>query len=129
MRRQPFAPTFQETKILNMSGKSGLQAERLYAVKEGHIEQRRVKMWEPFLCTMCLVEVHAGTCIKAFQNIYVSRESIDKERNNARTPGGTQSVSQMIAARCHLRLDLVVLLQASLQWRQVYDAEHHMCDF
>ncbi|KAK9839254.1 hypothetical protein WJX81_004479 [Elliptochloris bilobata] len=40
-----------------------------------------------------------GTCIKAFQNIYVSRESIDKERSNARAPGGAQSVSQMIAAR------------------------------
>jgi len=30
----------------------------------------------------------------------VSRESIDKERSNARAPGGAQSVSQMIAARC-----------------------------
>lgn len=71
--------------------------------------------------------IGAGTCIKAFQNIYVSRESIDKERNNARAPGGTQSVSQMIAARCHWRLDLVTLLQARMQCKQVYDAKHLRC--
>ena len=50
----------------------------------------------------------AGTCIKAFQNIYVSRESIDKERNNAKAPGGTQSVSQMIAARCERSSHLAI---------------------
>lgn len=66
----------------------------------------------------------AGTCIKAFQNIYVSRESIDKERNNARAPGGTQSVSQMIAARCHWRFHIAILLLAIVQCMQVYDAEH-----
>ena len=64
---------------------------------------------------MCVVGIGAGTCIKAFQNIYVSRESIDKERNNARAPGGTQSVSQMIASRCHWRLHPVILLQTNVQ--------------
>ena len=47
-------------------------------------------------------------CIRAFQNIYVSRESIDRERANAAngnaSGGEAPSVSQMIAARCELFL-------------------------
>ena len=76
---------------------------------------------------MCVIDTGAGTCIKAFQNIYVSRESIDKERNNARAPGGTQSVSQMIAARCQWRLHLVILLQTNVKCRQTKCGAPKVC--